>query len=221
MDIIEKLKKVLSRCIACITLFLIVTMGLNFAAENYFNALFPDIWLNEMRLDRNIDYYFDLMEKRKDFETVRGNTIIYPYDDLDLRDIIDLRRRTIFNFFSITSAIPDDWILIFIFEPGTTRAEMADIIGDRGRFGTQESIRVEKERFLPSIVNEGYTQIVFLGAGRRVVASIHSDNKNYEFDFGGFEDGHIRIRATEYVPITLFRSEETGRIVVRLITDTD
>ena len=218
----EKFKNFLLKYVVRYIIFYwIAAMILLFAAEEYFNAEFPDVWLNEMRIGRNIDHYFELMESGEDIETIWGNVIVYPYENVFPRDIIDLRVRRVFGLFGISDSWIGGWVMAYIFEPGTTRAEMAKIIGDRGRLAVNVPIRINQERFLPSIVREGYTQIVFLGTGRRVVASIHSDNKNYEFDFGEFEDGYIRILTGDHLPITLTRSEETGRIVVRLITETD
>ena len=98
-----------------------------------------------------------------------------------------------------------EWVVLYIFEPGTTREEIREIAGIR-------NIR------LPRVVNEGYTQILFIGDGRVVVCNIHSNDKDYEFDFGEFEDTYIKVYFYQPLPVELTRSEETGRIVVRLLT---
>jgi len=158
--------------------------------------------LNERRMERRIEYYFDHMVNGRDFVNRVGNYVRYPYyRDFGIGSITPFNRNWVLNS-------DPDWIRMYIFAPGTTREEIREITGSRGAL-------------LPKVVQEGYTQILFFAPGRRIVCNIHSNNKNFEFDFGEFEDGHIRLTFIDAIPITLTQSEETGRIVVRLVTDID
>lgn len=61
--------------------------------------------------------------------------------------------------------------------------------------------------------------MIFIDTRGRILVNIHSINKIYEFDLGDFEGNHFSLSLFDLHRITLSRSEETGRIVVRLVQD--
>lgn len=142
-------------------------------------------------------------------------------------------------FYSQEDGVPLNWVTrmflvgeisieptyIFVFTPGTTRAEIEAVIG-------------LEDRRLPRVVREGHTQLIvtqhfywYWGTrhervrriyppGTHVKVNIHA-NTSFIFDFGDFgESNYIRISMREPHRVRMFRCEEVDKIVVQLIENT-
>ena len=157
---------------------LIVVFSRIFFNENIFNR-----WGVERALNRNISYIFELWEN----ERASGNEV--PFTNI--------------GFVHLIRPFEWRWTDVYIFEPGTTRAEIEEVVGIR-------SLRT------PRIVREGYTQIIIVHVNR-IAANIHSNNKAYEFCWKDSGGDYFHLALFERHRINLTRSEETDRIIVRFL----
>ena len=114
----------------------------------------------------------------------------------------------------LSEVIQDVWNRAYIFEPGTTRAEIESVIG------------FEDNRLM-RVVREGFTQILFIDDtfSRSILALNLHAREDFKFDLGEFnENGYIKIyrpelMSFENVPrVVVERCEDCEKIVVRKIS---
>jgi hypothetical protein len=94
------------------------------------------------------------------------------------------------------------WDYAYFFKPGTTKEEIEEIIG----FSNNS---------IPKIVQDGYTQALFVTIRDDIACSIHS-KKNYLFYFGDFQDDYIKLSFGKWTKCNITKSGDTGKIILDL-----
>jgi hypothetical protein len=95
------------------------------------------------------------------------------------------------------------WYYAYVFKPGTTRKEIEFILG-------------YKDKNIPRVIKEGYTQMLFDFRGD-VSCSIHSI-KDYVFDVGEFEGDYLRIDLNDKPRCTFVKEGAIIRVIIDVVT---
>jgi hypothetical protein len=91
------------------------------------------------------------------------------------------------------------WDYAYFFKPGTTKTEIEEILGF-------------KDKHIPKVVKEGYTQALFV-IDNEVTCSIHS-KKDYQFYLGDFQENYIEISYEDWTQCRITRSADMTKIIL-------